>query len=397
MKKVLFLCFITFNLNIFGQVKITCNEVKPTNKPLPVVSYVKALEKSIGGSFEACEYNKRDELIVETEIHPFISALYHAYADHRPISISPDMIWLLICQGFTTHVHQNSKTLKDKFVTFDGKKKISIRTEPISLSFKKGSELTPWPKAFPVLSDSISKYVKNDFHQLFVQSFSTTTLVEKAAFEVAFSDVMSDYFEYEYATACGIPEITIEGTKEDWQKIYDNLSKFKGYEINNWIVVLKPIMQQFINASENKIDKDFLENIFKEKDESGGPFITGWITKFFPYIVVGENKFDKNPYLEVEPEMFGGLTTNDFTKGISKIDFNWNYFDEEYKMQLYAGFVGITQDEKSLTLRPEIGWIVSEKVDDNKIYYSYNNWKTYIIILLSVFLLVIIFLRLKKR
>lgn len=377
--------------NQYAQTKIICEEVKLATKPLSEVTYVKAIEKRIGGRFEACELNLRNKMFVETEIHPFVSALYYAYADHRKISISPDMIWLLICQGFSTHVNVNPEKFRTKLVTFNNKKKIIVNTQSISNDFKKGSINSPWPLAFPVMADSISKYVKSDVHNLYVQKFTTTSYIEKAAYEIALLDVMSGYFEYEYATACGIPEIIIEGTKEDWQKIKNKLNSFRGYDIDNWIDSLEPIMQQFINASENKIDNDFWANIFKQKEESGGPYITGWIIKFFPYVNYGNHEMIKNPYINREPKDFmEGLTTNQFNNGLSKVDFNWNYYDNTYEMEFLAGFVGIKQDKKSLTLRPEIGWLVKEKKSNNKKLiqkeeYFLTNWKIYLTVFLGIF------------
>ncbi|KFF04636.1 DUF4419 domain-containing protein [Flavobacterium reichenbachii] len=412
MKKTYILVLLIAICKLNAQVKIVCDDVKLASDPLPEVSYVKAIETRIGGKFEACELKLRNELFVETEFHPFIASLYIAYADHRRISISPDMIWLLICQGFSTHVNSNAEELRTKFVAFDDKKKLVVNTQPISDDFIKGSINSPWPLAFPVMADSISKYVKSDIHSLYVQSFSTTTSVEKAAYEVALLDVMSGYFEYEYATACGIPEIKIEGTKEDWLKIKRNIKSFKGYNIDNWINSLEPIIQQFINVSDNKIDHKFWSNIFKRKDESGGPYITGWCIKFFPYVTDGEQKMIKNPYIDREPEKFmEGLQTNQFNNGLSKAGFIWNYLGNKYEMEFLAGFVGIKQDKKSLTLRPEIGWLVKDKKNSietkkpeeikgktsKKIEKTAVDWKVYLAGLIGILLVIILFYRLRRR
>lgn len=407
--KKLFIAFLIITVSqLNAQIKIICDDVKLATKPLPEVSYVKAIETRIGGKFEACEFKLRNESFVETEIHPFVASLYVAYSDHRRISISPDMIWLLICQGFSTHVNNNPEKLRSKFVAFNDRKKLVVDTQLISDEFKKGSIKSPWQLAFPVMADSISKYVKPDIHNLYVQSFSTTTSTVKAAYEIALLDVMSGYFEYEYATACGIPEINIEGTKEDWKKIKENLKHFKGFGIDNWINSLEPIIQQFINASENKIDHDFWSNIFKLKGESGGPYITGWVIKFFPYITQYDKKMIKNPYIDREPEKFmEGLETNQFNNGLSKADFIWNYFDHKYEMEFLAGFVGIKQDHKSLTLRPEIGWLVKDKVNkpksvkiqsDTKIKEeTQHNWILYLLISLGMLLFgLIVFFKLRK-
>ncbi|TCN55423.1 DUF4419 domain-containing protein [Flavobacterium circumlabens] len=413
MKKNYIVFLLIGLLKLNAQVKIVCDDVKIATNPLPEVSYVKAIEARIGGKFEACEFKLRNELLVETDIHPFVASLYIAYADHRRISISPDMIWLMICQGFSTHVNMNAEELRNKFVAFDDKKKLVINTQPISNKFKKGSISSPWPLAFPTMADSISKYIKSDIHNLYVQSFSTTTAIEKSAYEVTLLNVMGGYFEYEYATACGIPEIKIEGTKEDWQKIKRNIKRFKGYNIDNWINSLEPIIQQFINASDNKIDHKFWSNIFKRKDESGGPYITGWVIKFFPYVTDGNQKMIQNPYIDREPEKFmEGLQTNQFNNGLSKANFIWNYLGRKYEMEFLAGFVGIKQDKKSLTLKPEIGWVVKDKkklierketkttvVKEKPSETSKNalpNWKIYLLALAGIIGL-IIFFRLRRR
>ena len=410
MKKIFStLVLLLFVFRPSAQIKIINKDVKLAEEPLSEVTYVKAIETRVGGGFEACEFRLRNEPIVPTDIHPFVAALYIAYADHRPISISPDMIWLLICQGFSTHVNNNIEELRKKFVTFDGTKKLTVNTLPISREFKKGSTKSPWPLAFPVMADSISKYVNCDIHNLYVQSFSTTNSVEKAAYEVALLDVMSGYFEYEYSTSCGIPTINIEGTKTDWLKIKNGLQHFRGYKIDNWINSLEPIIQQFVDASDNKIDTAFWSDIFKGKDESGGTYITGWIIKFFPYIN-DNNKMIINPYIDKKPkDHFEGLLTNQFNNGLSKADFIWNYYGTKYEMEFLAGFIGIKQDLNTLTLRPEIGWLVKDKKYKKKsvlgnetinhINYSnrFKRLKYHLICLGALFIAFVAFRKLKHK
>ena len=357
--------FLLSNYN-FSQITIKCDNVDVATSPLPEVSYVQAIEKLVDGKIEACEKNLRKDKLVSTSINPFIAAVHRAYAEHRPLSISPEMIWLLICQGFSKHINYNSEKLRDKFVDFEGKKKIKIRTESLSSEFKKGSPNSPWKLAFPAFTDSIKKYVGPELHHLFIQSFSTTTYMEKAAFEVTLMDGMDHYFDYQMLTMCGIPAITLEGTPKDWREIKSNLQKFKGYEIDHWIMALEPIIEEFYKASKDEINHDFWSNIYKRKGGSGGPYINGWIIKFFPYLKSHNDEAAKNPYLNMEPKelqglVMHGLKTDDFSTGLSKADFIWNYYNKEYKMSFLAGFIGIRQDKNTMNLRPEIGWMVKER------------------------------------
>jgi len=368
MKKYILFVFITLlSSTLFAQVQITCDDVVVATEPLEETNYVEVIEKRSGGCMEACEINLRNDNLVATEIHPFVETVHKAYADHRPLTLSPDMIWLLICQGFSKHVDYNAEELRDKFVDFEGKKKLIVHTEHLSMDFKKGSPDSPWKLAFPAFSDSIKTYVGAGLHDLYIQSFTTTTPIEKAAFEVSLMDGMDSYFEYEMRTSCGIPTITLEGTPEDWLKIKTDLQKFRGYGIDNWITGLEPVVEEFVLASNNKINKEFWSEIYKRRGGSGGPYIQGWIIKFFPYLKTTSKEPKMNPYLEKKPEgSFGGLTTDSFFNGLSKAEFVWNYYGKEYKMEFLAGFVGIRQNKETMELRPEIGWVVKDRMKKKK-------------------------------
>ena len=59
-------------------------------------------------------------------IDNILQGFYSAYENHLPIRLTPDIIWLLIVQGFAQHVNYNAEELRQKFVNFEGKKKLEI-------------------------------------------------------------------------------------------------------------------------------------------------------------------------------------------------------------------------------------------------------------------------------
>jgi len=59
--------------------------------------------------------------LVKNGNHPFLFGLYQAYSEHRPFVLSPDMLWLLICQAFSRTVNYNSKAFRPYLVDFDKK------------------------------------------------------------------------------------------------------------------------------------------------------------------------------------------------------------------------------------------------------------------------------------
>lgn len=317
-------------------------------------NYVDGQEKRIGNDIEAYGINNAGNEMYSCHYHPFIETLHLSFAEHRPITISPDMIWLLIVQGFANHVDVNSDSLRGQFVHHEGKVKITIRRD----TFRKGVQ-NPWENTFPEFCDSISKYVGNDLNDLIVSKFTTTLFAETAAFQVSLMDAMDNYFKYEVLTICGIPEITLTGKPEDWKLILSKVEQFRQYELDWWVDELTPVLEQFVDASKGEVDAEFWQSIYKRENQSGGPHVTGWILKFFPYVFDYQNQLVRNTKMNGS----WGLTIPSFTSGYSKVDFIWDYriTGDKFDMEFIAGFVGILQDEKG-NLQTEINWAVREKM-----------------------------------
>jgi len=109
-----------------AQVTFDVDHVSPARYDLEEVSYRNSIEDRISGKIESCPTS--DLRLVPCPMHPFIYALHMGFRDHRPVVISPDMVWLMICQGFATHVDQHAEELRDKFVEHQGKLRLKSET-----------------------------------------------------------------------------------------------------------------------------------------------------------------------------------------------------------------------------------------------------------------------------
>jgi hypothetical protein len=201
--------------------------------------------------------------------------------------------------------------------------------------------------------------------------------VERAAAEVVLLDAMHSYFEYHVYTMCGIPTITLEGTHEDWKSLGDRVQGFREFGLELWIDVLSPILDQFALSVQGHVDPTFWRSIYKFNSISGGAVINGWITAFFPYrkdrqtgrasvpskALLGNDQ-EKLEKMFYPGERSGwetpGFSADSFPSGLSKAPFRWEYLDRSFDMEFLGGFVGVAQDQETLTLRPEIGWAVRE-------------------------------------
>ena len=289
----------------------------------------------------------------------FIEAINTAYDKHYPLVLSPDAVWLLIAQGFARHVNENAEKLRNLFVEHEGKKTLKVRRD----DFVKGSlDINAWPEVFGEFSEQIRNNTGPKLHDLLSPTFTTTGRVEKAAADVVLMDTMKKYFEYVLLTMCGIPEITLEGTLEDWKQLRDRAVALAEFDLEWWITELTPVLDQFVAAASGKPDQKFWSKMYKEAHGSGGPFIRGWIITFFPYLIRNNGVAYRNPHLTTwsQKEIFGGVQTSDLAIGVSKVPFIWEYYDKEIPMHFYAGFMGIAQHQTSLAIQPLIGWAVAD-------------------------------------
>lgn len=63
--------------------------------------------------------------IVAAKHHPLIEAVGIAYAQHLPLTLSPDDIWLTIAQGFAHHIALNAETFRHRLVRHEGKQPLT--------------------------------------------------------------------------------------------------------------------------------------------------------------------------------------------------------------------------------------------------------------------------------
>lgn len=383
-------------------------DVKRAEKPLEEVSYRDAVtDKFVKNYLRELEFSRRfnstndDEEkdqpvslparriesfsrdrapIIEVYNNGFFDAAYRAYSDHRPLVISPDMIWLLIAQGFAIHVNENAEKLRHHFVTFEGKKVLNVQRE--MQNFPLGRDENDWEGVFTEFKQQIAGYTGKEVTDLIAARFSATPADAQVAFDITLMDAMKNYFDYTMSIACGIPEITLEGTIEDWQSLENRAAGFANYDLEWWLNDLKPILAGFTKTARGQGDPQFWSGLMKIHTQAAGctseRYITGWIGKFYPYIK-GGGGYVRNPmigagdlekYITEETSKFAGKTRTykkysgpkvepkDLPKGVSSAELLVDYNGTYHKMELKAGFFGIRQSADDLALRPVIGWAV---------------------------------------
>jgi hypothetical protein len=342
------------------------SDVELGNDVLPLGELKDNLEALTGAPIEACRSNLGR---LSTPIaHPLVEAALKAFAWHLPLTLSPDDVWLCLAQGFATHVRLNAEVLRGRFVSHQGKAEVVLRRD----DFVPGSTANEWPGVLTELSRQLAAHVGKT-RDLVVANFSTTGPVERAAYEAVLLAAMGAYFDVTMLTKCGVPSITLLGTPADWRALRDRARSLAEFKLERWLRALEPILDQFVAAAEGTVDTEFWQSFVKETDSSGGPYVTGWINVLFPYLEDGGAP-EPNPLLarwakwatrprgahrSNGPRL--GPALEHFPRGYSVASFTWNHLDTDLPMDFLGGFVGLSQDEHTLALRPAIGWAVRRR------------------------------------
>ena len=300
----------------------------------------------------------------------FFQTIVRAYAEHRPLVLSPDMVWLLISQGFARYVNAHSDELRDQIVSHTEKMDLVVETTKNLLY-----EDADWKKLIAGFAAQINEYTKGDVAKTITADFTTTGVTERIVSQVTLMETVKTYFDYVvHYMGCGIPSITLMGTPQDWQKVLEKTEQLEKYGMGDWFKSLKPILTEFIKASEGKPNQAFWQNMVKKEhpdklvgnkvcDFRKPTVLDGWMLKLFP----DENglTLDQVPHIH---EMPSERVYVDFRYQVIDIA-NGNVIVDT-PMELIAGYIGTEVDTLTHALTPKMGWMVRQIESNEKIVES---------------------------
>lgn len=284
--------------------------------------------------------------------------LLKAWCQHRPVVLTPDAIWLIICQQFSHIVNENPEQDRGVLVNHEGKKELKVESNDL---FSKQAD---WEGLIGRFTAEIDKYTNHGLATTLVADFSTTGTDERITSEVTLMDVVKSYFDYTAVYAvCGIPSITLTGTPDDWRKVLEKTSVLKAFGLGWWASELEPILKEFVKAAEGHPDYWFWKDIVcKTRPRTiQGPVCAkhqpkltkfdGWFLKFFPY----DNKGKTPEKVDITQTMLPETVVVPFKYQVVNLG---GSVLEETPLELVAGIVGVLEDPDDYTMTPKIGWFV---------------------------------------
>ena len=336
----------------------------------------------------------------------FVWACIQAYNGHHKLVIRPDDVWLAILTQFSLYVNAHAEELRHHFVAHEGQKELEVEGG--------GSTNTYNWSLFPKkIARMIEENVKDpELRDWIEPSFSTTTEKDKVVCNIVMMSTLQHYFTYKCTLLCGIPSVTLQGEKSDWENILSRIQKLPsfGEEAENWTALLRPVVTRFVNAFDDPVslaNKGFWQNIAHRSGGGSGPtYLSGWLTAFCFWGNKGINLYQgmKKPPKCTDPAVSDDKGINVFRRGgrSHRNTYHLILDDQPYHTidmsQIPPGFAGVpvTVDDNGYvymarmvagsvairatkseewkesggegedTLAPEVGWWMFKVKDDGK-------------------------------
>lgn len=345
-------------------IRFKVDDVEPAQTPFPQSRLIHRLRRTLEAEVMATSFDAA-KTGVESHSHGLVAAIHSAFSRHHPLVLCPDSLWITVAQGVSTHIATHAEVLRSQFVDHAGKKTLNITTDE---NFDPYRSIEEWSQRLTKWSDMVETEVKNNFASLFLCDFSTTTPTARLVSQVVMMDAFKSYFEYTETCICGIPEITLKGSVQDWEHFREKVRALDAIGLSMWTRHLLPLCDQFICTAKGHPSKHFWQSIYKPIDAYGGELITGWIKLFFLYLGSEPDAQKINELLE---KPFQGFASKDsvysrnLSDGLSKvaitvIQVHFDGTSTLHPFQLVAGVVGATQDPETLRIEPLLGWGVAK-------------------------------------
>ena len=177
---------------------------------------------------------------------------------------------------------------------------------------------------------------------------------------------LKEYFSYGFQLDCGIPEVTLEGTKDDWMAILSRLEKLKEYgnESTSWYSLLRPIISRFVAAYDDPHgaeNLDFWNKVAHYQGLGSGPtYLAGWITAFCYFSVNGSQTVSNGPGLVLDDVAYPMIDADSIPPGCAEVDVELDDNGQKFDTTVVAGSIGsqicVGRNSTRNTVRPLPAW-----------------------------------------
>jgi len=296
------------------------------------------------------------------EQHVLLSTIDAAFNQHRPLALTPDDFFLPLVQAAALYIDEKLEQKQPVIGIQPGSEKVKlvVRRDDFALG-----QQNPWHEIFTTFGEMICKHTGDENYKMLRGEFTTTQLHQRAAYDVALMDACKSNFSYHNVFMCGIPQINLLGTHDDWSKLRVKASAICDLlGVKGWKEDLDKVLEKIEKCTDgHELSREeliFWCDLYRQGHHSGGNHITGWVNLFYPYI-----RRDKQCELANDSAYmtgkgwFGGRNVQSYTSSLSRAPVECNDRGKIVDLNYYAGQVGMKWDSTNKELSPAWGWCVT--------------------------------------
>lgn len=344
-----------------------------SNKPVEKVRVTKRTNIDINNFFmEHRETNKsHNEILMSTTgqaynvecLNGLIGTVVYAYNKHHNIILRPEDFWCAVMTQFSLYMEKYAEQLRNTFVDFAGEKELEV-------TIIGNLHNAPYDQFTQLMSDQIAANIKDpSIRDWVIPAFTTSTNTDRTVFSVILMASMQKYFSYTCHLECGIPNVTLLGTTEDYENLAKRVDRLLEFDCGTGLMVkwhkyLAPIFAELIRCTKLSPNKDFWAKICSDIGGGSGPtYLSGWITAFTCFDEKGTWKGD-NLSVEVWDEYISSeypiVDTNDIAPGLVSVPVLVIDNDKEYNTTMFSGSAAANLVNDT-TLAPRLDWCIALK------------------------------------
>ncbi|RDX44374.1 hypothetical protein OH76DRAFT_1096705 [Lentinus brumalis] len=321
----------------------------------------------------------------------FVEAVLTAYKKHNHLKISADDVWTSILSQLNFYINAHADELRQYFVAHEGKKKLTVSAVGTRYTVDFGDMARQMTLK---IQDNVVDKTLVDW---ILPNFTTTTVKDTTVCAILMMSSLKSYFDYHMTCMCGIPSVTLEGERADWEKLLARLDRLPelGEEPAVWARMLRPILTRFVSAFDGEPDTKFWSEVAHSHERFYGPEdLSGWITAFCVWSSTGtwqagalsditsprsprpvtdemdwrakEESFQLGRRYLLDGVSYPPLSVSQIAEGFCEVDVLLDDNGVEYECMMVAGHVAMSMSssgkgQQNDTLSPASHWFMFVK------------------------------------
>jgi hypothetical protein len=251
-------------------------------------------------------------------------------------------------------------------VDFEGKTQLEIETSG-NLFTSDFGEL-----ANRMVDEQIVKNIKDQsIVDWLLPGFTTTTPKDRVVASVSIMSAFQNFFDYKLMRLCGIPEVTLLGTVEDWQLLRGKVDRLLEFEVSGqnymtkWHGWLSTICDNLIASASGSDTIEFWDHVVSHIGRGSAiHYLSGWLSTFTVFNSKGEwleNNEELKQTIEIGSEEVFYPIINDMimAAGYSVVPVLFDDNGVKYDCQMFTGQISFDVTGDGDTIVPRSDWCIA--------------------------------------